>query len=115
MIEKKEFLFSYGTLQQEKVQVELFGRLLQGAPDILEGYRLRTIEITDKSFLSKGEEKLQQTLVISNDKSDRVHGAVFEVTEGDLMQADNYEPDGFKRAKVILNSGKNAWIYLAVT
>ena len=115
MIEKKEFIFSYGTLQQEKVQVELFGRLLQGSPDVLEGYRLRTIEITDESFLSKGEERLQQTLVISNDKNDRVHGTVFEVTEGELLQADNYEPDGYKRTKVILNSGKKAWIYLAVT
>ena len=115
MSKETVLLFSYGTLQHEKVQVGIFGRILTGSPDVLEGYYLRTVEITDESFLSKGEEKLQQTLVISNDKNDRVHGRVFELTEGDLLQADDYEPAGYKRVKVVLKSGKSAWLYLAVT
>jgi hypothetical protein len=30
-MEMKEYLFSYGTLQKEKVQLDLFGRILKGS------------------------------------------------------------------------------------
>ncbi len=30
-----ELLFSYGTLQLEKVRLETFGRILKGSPDVL--------------------------------------------------------------------------------
>jgi hypothetical protein len=43
----KEYLFSYGTLQKEKVQSDLFGRLLTGTKDILRGYKTSSIKITD--------------------------------------------------------------------
>ena len=52
----KEYLFSYGTLQKDKVQLDLFGRLLNGTKDILKGYKLFPIEIKDEKFLAKGEE-----------------------------------------------------------
>src|SRR5688500_3830955 len=45
-----EYLFSYGTLQQADVQTRLFGRLLQGEPDTLPGYRVVPIEIRDEAF-----------------------------------------------------------------
>jgi gamma-glutamylcyclotransferase (GGCT)/AIG2-like uncharacterized protein YtfP len=107
-----EWLFSYGTLQKEKVQLELFGRILQGSGDTLKNYKVATIEIKDESFLSKGEQKYQQTAVISNDKNDSIKGTVFEITEEELFLADKYEPDGYKRIRVILESGKDAWIYV---
>lgn len=109
---KMEYLFSYGTLQKEKVQIELFGRKLQGSPDSLRGHTLSTIEITDESFLAKGEDKYQQTLIISEDTNDIINGTVFQVTEEELFLADKYEPDGYKRVSVVLESGKAAWIYL---
>ena len=109
----KEYLFSYGTLQKEKVQVELFGRILQGSGDMLRGYKAAAIEIRDESFLSKGEQKNQQTAIISKDKNDSIKGTVFEITEEELFAADKYEPDGYKRIKVVLESGKEAWIYVA--
>ena len=34
-----ENLFSYGTLQQENVQIKNFGRSLSGTLDVLQGYR----------------------------------------------------------------------------
>lgn len=40
MAERTERLFSYGTLQQENVQIATFGRLLNGAPDALVGFKL---------------------------------------------------------------------------
>jgi gamma-glutamylcyclotransferase (GGCT)/AIG2-like uncharacterized protein YtfP len=109
----KEHLFSYGTLQKDKVQVELFGRLLHGTKDILEGYQLASIEIKDESFLSKGEEKFQLTLIPSTNKTDSIEGTVFEISEEELLLADKYEPDNYKRIKVALQSGKEAWIYAA--
>ena len=110
----REYLFSYGTLQKDKIQLALFGRILQGWTDILRGYKLVSIEIKDKVFLEKGEQNLQQTLVISNDNNDGVKGTVFEITENELLQADQYEPNNYKRSRVILQSGKEAWIYTAV-
>jgi gamma-glutamylcyclotransferase (GGCT)/AIG2-like uncharacterized protein YtfP len=110
----KEQLFSYGTLQKEKTQIELFGRILQGSGDNLRGYRVATIEIKDESFLSKGEQKYQQTAINSKDNNDLIKGTVLEVTEEELLLADKYEPDNYKRVKVMLESGKEAWIYVAV-
>ena len=107
----KENLFSYGTLQKEKVQLELFGRLLNGAKDILGGYKLSPVEIKDASFLAKGEDKYQLTLVPS--KGDAIEGMVFEISAEELLLADKYEPENYKRIKVALESGKKAWIYVA--
>lgn len=46
-------LFSYGTLRQSDVQLATFGRLLDGTPDTLVGYRLGKIEITDLDVIAK--------------------------------------------------------------
>lgn len=45
-----EYLFSYGTLQKKKVQMEVFGRKLHGSTDILKGHKTVTIEIKDDPF-----------------------------------------------------------------
>jgi len=109
----KEYLFSYGTLQKEKVQLDLFGRILPGSPDVLRGYKVSTIEITDERFLSKGGGKYQRTLAISDDKNDLIKGTVLELTKEELLTADKYEPGNYKRTDVVLDSGKRAWIYVA--
>jgi len=106
-----EYLFSYGTLQKEKVQLDLFGRILSGSGDVLRGYKVSTIEIRDEAFLSKGEGKHQKTLIVS--ASDIVDGTALEITGEELLLADKYEPKNYKRIKVMLESGKKAWIYVA--
>ena len=110
-----EYLFSYGTLQKEAVQLQLFGRKLVGVKDILQGYSICEIEIFDRSFLSKGEERYQETLVHTKDSTGAVVGTVFELTEEELMKADSYEPDNYKRVLIILASGKQAWVYMVVS
>lgn len=107
-----EFLFSYGTLQKESVQLELFGRLLHGTKDFLEGYKIEVIEIKDDTFLAKGEDKFQKTLA-SSDNDDFVEGTVFELTKAELLQADKYEPENYRRIRVKLKSGTEAWNYMA--
>lgn len=109
-----EFLFSYGTLQKKRVQLDLFGRVLQEMKDTLECYKTVSIEIKDEKFLANGEDKLQRTLIRTSDNNDRVGGTVLELSSEELAKADQYEPDNYKRIKVTLRSGKEAWIYLAV-
>ena len=108
------YLFSYGTLQKQQVQIDLFGRILAGSPDILENYKVTPIEIKDEAFLSKGEERNQLTAIPSDKKSDSIIGTVFEVTEEELLHADKYEPAGYKRILILLASGKEAWLYVFV-
>lgn len=109
-----EYLFSYGTLQKKEVQLSLFGRAFHGTPDTLEGYTTAEIEITDTEFLAKGEHSRQLTAVVSADKTDSIRGTVLEMTEEELLEADDYEPDNFERIRVELASGKEAWLYVAI-
>jgi hypothetical protein len=108
-----EYLFSYGTFQEEEVQLKRFGRQLNGSRDILEDYRLSRIEILDESFLAKGEERSYMTLVPTGICGDFVEGTVFEVSEAELLLADAHEPNSFVRMKIVLRSGKIAWTYVS--
>ena len=105
-----EYLFSYGTLQKEKTQLTLFGRILAGSGDALRGFKIATIEITDEAFLAMGEGKYQKTLVASSE-NDIVTGTVLEITAEELVIADRYEPANYTRIVVMLESGKKAWLY----
>jgi hypothetical protein len=109
-----ELLFSYGTLQREKVQLDLFGRVLNGAADSLNGFKSTVIEIEDPKFLAKGDGKFQRIATRTNNSSDSIEGMVFEVTMEELAHADKYEPPNYKREKVKLESGKIAWMYVAI-
>jgi gamma-glutamylcyclotransferase (GGCT)/AIG2-like uncharacterized protein YtfP len=108
----KEYIFSYGTLQKEKTQLELFGRILEGSADILRGYTSVSIEIKDETFLTKGEERYQATAIPAKDKNDFIKGTVLEITPEELLRTDQYEPAGYTRIQVELGSGKKAWIYI---
>ena len=109
----KEFLFSYGTLQNERVQLDLFSRILTGTTDILKGYKILTIEIKEESFLSKSSQRYYSIAINSSKKEDCITGAVFEISKKELRIADKYEPDEYKRVKVKLESGKQAWVYVS--
>jgi len=112
-IQMNENLFSYGTLQIEKVQLELFGRKLQGVGDAVRGYNISTIEIKDEAVLSTSEQKVHLIAVPSKDETGLINGTVFEITDEELQVADQYETEDYKRDRVKLESGKEAWIYVA--
>lgn len=105
-------LFSYGTLQKEQVQLETFGRVLNGEKDILAGYKLEMLEIKDPEVLRKSNQKYHPILVFSGNITDEVEGILFEVTEKEILQADEYEVDDYKRIKVSFKSGKQGFIYV---
>jgi gamma-glutamylcyclotransferase (GGCT)/AIG2-like uncharacterized protein YtfP len=106
-----EHLFSYGTLQQEEVQLASFGRLLKGASDALVGWKQEMVEITDPDVLTKSG-KRHHPIVMPGDASDRVPGMVFEITAEELAAADRYEVADYKRVSAKLASGLTAWVYV---
>jgi len=105
-------LFTYGTLQTEEVQLETFGRPLEGHADALPQYTLKTIEIQDQEFVAKSGTAIHRNLQFTGVASDYVEGTVYSVTQQELEQADAYEPEGYKRLMVELKSGAKAWVYV---
>ena len=106
-------LFSYGTLQLERVQLSTFGRLLNGTRDAIVGYRLEPVEITDPEVIAISGSSMHTNLVRSDDPAEGVEGTVFEITAAELAAADDYEVDDYKRVSVRLRSGLEAFVYIA--
>jgi hypothetical protein len=71
----KHYLFSYGTLQIEKTQILLFKKPLKGYIDILIGWKVSQIKISDGAFLALGESAVQRIAVFTNDDKDFIRGA----------------------------------------
>lgn len=109
---KQHKLFSYGTLQLEKVQLETYGRLLNGKKDKLLNYQLEQIEITDPEVLAKSEQKHHPIATKTNRKSDFIQGMIFEINDQELSQTDQYEVDDYIRVLETFESGEKAWIYI---
>lgn len=107
-----ELLFSYGTLQLEPVQLATFGRKLAGTPDALPGYSRTLVEITDPEVLATSGETHHPIVAHTGNGADQVTGTVFEVTAQEMVNADTYEVDDYKRVAVTLASGKRAWVYV---
>jgi gamma-glutamylcyclotransferase (GGCT)/AIG2-like uncharacterized protein YtfP len=106
-------LFSYGTLQQREVQIANFGRELLGNKDTLQGYIIDEIRITDERVIRESGKAIHPILRFTGNIVDEVSGTVFEMTDEDLMRADDYEVDDYVRISVKLQSGKKCWIYAA--
>lgn len=111
--EATENLFSYGTLQLPSVQQATFGRALSGAPDTLVGYSLSALAIADASVVATSGEASHPIIRATHNHSDVVHGTVFKVTMRELEAADAYEVDDYRRVRVELVSGEEAWVYVA--
>lgn len=106
------WLFSYGTLQLPDVQINSFGRLLNGHDDAIPGYRKEMLEITDPDVIAASGERFHPIIMKSDDPADRISGQVFEITADELLAADAYEVSDYKRVEVRLESGRQAWVYI---
>ena len=106
-------LFSYGTLQQENVQLSTFGRPLRGQKDELLKFEQSLVRIVDPQVVATSG-KTHHANVTFNGRSDsRVRGTVFEITDAELAAADQYEQHAaYKRITAALASGKRAWVYV---
>jgi len=107
-----EKLFSYGTLQQESVQLANFGRKLKGDADAVAGWRLSTVEINDPEVVAESGLAVH-TIMVPGVAADEVRGVVFEITPAELAAADSYETDDYKRVKLKFRSGIEAWVYIS--
>jgi gamma-glutamylcyclotransferase (GGCT)/AIG2-like uncharacterized protein YtfP len=105
-------LFSYGTLQQDEVQLSSFGRLLEGQEDAMVGYRRSLIEITDPDVIRTSGRRFHPIVEVSGNPDDEVRGRVFRITDSELLAADAYEVSDYKRIQVPLRSGSTAWVYV---
>jgi gamma-glutamylcyclotransferase (GGCT)/AIG2-like uncharacterized protein YtfP len=106
-------LFSYGTLQQEEVQLATFGRKLAGEKDLITGYEPSLLKITDPELAAKLGKSHHDNISATGDDWSNVQGTVFEVTEAELALADTFEAQfAYRRVNVTLASGNDAWVYL---
>ncbi|MCW5237786.1 gamma-glutamylcyclotransferase [Verminephrobacter eiseniae] len=107
-----EYLFSYGTLRLESVQIATFGRKLDGAPDHLPGHRLALLEIRDAAVVRTSGMTHHPMLVPTGQPRDLVDGTVFAITPEELRHADSYEVADYRRERITLASGLSAWVYV---
>jgi hypothetical protein len=106
-------LFSYGTLQEEHVQLSTFGRLLHGLRDELPGFELSLVTIEDPQVVAANGRTHYSSVTPNGRIGSRVSGTVFEITDAELSAADQYERLAkYKRIAAMLASGKQAWVYV---
>jgi gamma-glutamylcyclotransferase (GGCT)/AIG2-like uncharacterized protein YtfP len=94
-------LFIYGTLINPEIQKSILGRIINGIPNILEGYEKSEIEIDNKKY----------PIIIPN-KNKTVNGFVIEISDDEFKKIDEYEGIEYKRIEVVLKSGMLAWAYV---
>lgn len=104
-------LFVYGSLRDPAVQHDLFGRLVEGASDVLPGYRLGTVVITDEAAIRTSGTAIHLIASRTSDPKDCVPGFVLRLTEAELAIADDYEVEDYARIAVTLESGIEAFVY----
>ena len=107
-----EFLFSYGTLQLETVQMATFGRRLAGTRDALPGFEVGSREIDDAKVAAELGKTHYAIARFTGRPIDAVDGTVFAVTADEIRRADDYEVAGYTRVAVVLRSGTRAWVYV---
>lgn len=95
-----ELLFVYGTLQDPAVQTRVIGRVVSGAPDVLDGFFKTEYAMPEGVY----------PLVIPR-HGHAVVGLVLEVTAEELARMDVYETAAYRRVRVPLRSGLESWVY----
>ena len=105
-------LFSYGTLQMKKVQQDVFGRILIGSNEVLEKFILSKIKITDPKVIASSGTNIHPILEYTGNITDCVKGTLFDLTDEELIHADTYEVDDYKRAEITFKSGETGFVYL---
>lgn len=106
-------LFSYGTLQQEEVQLSTFGRKLDGEKDLLLGYEPSLVKIPDAAVAQRLGRTHHDNVTATGDDWSTVQGTVFDLTDDELARADRFEAEfAYERVNAELASGKQAWVYV---
>jgi hypothetical protein len=106
-------LFSYGTLQQEDVQLSTFGRRLDGQRDELPEFEPSAVPIDDPRTRASTGKTHHANVTFNGNPASRVPGMVFEITDAELARVDAYEAVFlYERVTALLTSGRPAWVYV---
>lgn len=100
-------LFTYGTLQHPEIQLQVFGKSLEGTTDSLPNYMLGTIQLPEND----PEANTYFIAIYTGNPNDCVEGIWYTITPQNLSAIDNYEGPDYERVSVILKSGKEALVY----
>ena len=103
-----EKLFAYGSLQNEDIQKDLFGRILEGTPEMLIGYVIKQIQIEEEFGIVH-----YPIITETRNSEDTINGIVYSISSQELRQTDLYEGLHYKRVEVQLQSSQKAWAYSA--
>ena len=106
-------LFSYGTFQLKKVQIETFGRKFNGIKDCLRGYKTKNLIINDNNVIKSSGLDIHPIIFYTGNKIDCINGILFYVSDEELNKADGYEVNEYKRVKLKFESKKEGWIYIS--
>ena len=96
------YLFTYGTLQDLSIQKQVFGRTLVGIQDVLNGYYISLEKIMGRYLV------IEKAI----NKESKIEGIVYELQDNEFLKVDLYEGEAYKKIKVVLKSGKSAWVYV---
>lgn len=107
-----QLLFSYGTLQNAEVQLDTFGRRLEGDVDFLPGFTVDYAEIEDHRIIDLSGTSVHPIVRSTGNPLDKVHGVAVWVSEDELEAADEYEVSLYRRISARLASGRVAWVYV---
>jgi hypothetical protein len=106
-------IFSYGSLQQDDVQLSTFGRRLDGQTDELVGFESTLVPIDDPAVAARLGKTHHAGIRFTGNEASRVPGIAFEITEGELVGVDEYESAfSYTRIPAALASGRPAWVYV---
>ncbi len=95
-------------MQNKGVQIAIFGREISGHTDTILGYKIELIKINDPEIIKLSGKEYHPILLKS--KNDTVDGMVFEISESELNQSDEYEKQ-YKLILVTLKSRSSAFVY----
>jgi hypothetical protein len=106
-------LFSYGTLQQDDVQLSTFGRRLNGQRDELLRFEPSSVRVEDPEVAAAIGKTHHANVKFNGNEDSRVPGMVFEITDAELASVDEYEiAFSYRRVAATLTSGRQAWVYV---
>ena len=108
-------IFSYGSLQEEQVQLSTFGRRLGGQRDALTKFALSFVKIEDPKVAAAIGKTHHANVTFNGNEDSRAQGMAFEISDAELASVDEYEIASlYKRIAVTLASGREAWVYVHV-
>lgn len=104
-------LFTYGTLRNSQLQIEWFGRELQGVADRIRGYRFEMVEIRDQKLLEESGE-IYHPILEEDPEGHGVPGIVLDLSAEEFEKVSTLGFDHYHAIEAVLESGRKAVVYV---